>query len=80
MADKVLSLEKLNRLKIHEFKILPEICRVCGVCIKTCPYQAVIDRGREPPVIDRTKCDCCGLCYAVCPYNAIVFTNVSGGG
>ncbi|MEM1679394.1 MAG: 4Fe-4S binding protein [Ignisphaera sp.] len=73
----ILPLEKLNREKIYRFTVVPEKCRICGVCVKVCPYRAVIDRGEEPPVVDESRCDVCGLCYTACPFDAIVINQMA---
>jgi len=73
----IIPIEKLNREKIYRYRVVPEKCRVCRACVKACPYRAIEDRGREPPVIDFNKCDNCGLCYSLCPFNAIEFVRIA---
>ena len=44
-------------------------CTACGICVKSCPYQAiVIDKWAE---IDEKECFGCGLCATRCPVSAI---------
>ncbi len=45
-------------------------CRVCGLCLKSCPAQAMaIEDGRIR--IDNEKCLRCLCCQEICPANAI---------
>jgi ferredoxin len=45
-------------------------CVACGVCERSCPYEAVtVQAGLA--VIDHEKCRKCGLCVKQCPYDVI---------
>ncbi len=50
------------------------LCRGCGRCLQTCPYQAVGLRqngnGGYAAVVDEALCKGCGNCISVCPSNA----------
>ena len=50
------------------------LCRGCGRCLKTCPYQAVTLQpnaaGGFSAVVDDALCKGCGNCTSVCPSNA----------
>jgi heterodisulfide reductase subunit A len=49
-------------------------CTSCGVCLTTCPYDAIsMVEGdtRQPAVISPTGCKGCGGCVPICPENAI---------
>ncbi len=48
----------------------PDICTGCGVCVESCPDQA-ISPGPDCPVVDPQLCLRCGHCLKVCPDNAI---------
>jgi len=67
--------------------INPDLCVNCGLCLKVCPYNAVV-RMPVPceeacpfnaiskddagrEVIDYEKCTDCGLCTRACPFAAI---------
>jgi len=51
-----------------------DLCRGCGRCIKTCPYQAVTLQenrvGGWYAMVDEALCKGCGNCISVCPSNA----------
>lgn len=47
-----------------------EVCNLCGICEKNCPYFAIsIQDGRI--VVNEEKCFGCGLCQSRCPVKAI---------
>ncbi|RLG77800.1 MAG: hypothetical protein DRO12_01260 [Thermoprotei archaeon] len=73
----IIPIDKLNREKVYRYMVLPEKCKVCRACIRACPYGAIEDRGKAPPVIDFNKCDDCGLCYSLCPFNAIKYERIA---
>ncbi len=46
-------------------------CIACGICVKTCPFEAVsIEKNLSR--IDINKCRVCGLCTTKCPTKAII--------
>lgn len=48
-----------------------KICVACGVCLKTCPKEAIsIYKGCFAQV-DETRCVGCGLCAKACPAGCI---------
>jgi len=51
----------------------PELCKICGICVKVCPYSAItIDiKNRIPAVVMEAACHGCGTCSAECPFDAI---------
>jgi heterodisulfide reductase subunit A len=53
----------------------PEKCRnvkaKCGICVRSCPYNAPVAPEGEPAVINPAMCHGCGTCVADCPTDAI---------
>ena len=57
--------------------IVPQYCKVCGICILKCPVGALKFSdvlgvyGTPVPEIDINKCIACGNCFRFCPDSAI---------
>lgn len=58
--------EALIKLFINEEK-----CTGCGVCIKSCPQNAITGKKKKPHEIDQGICIKCGICKDVCKFDAI---------
>jgi len=52
-------------------KILEDLCIGCGLCIESCPRQAISLIGGVAK-IDQRLCKHCCLCLGVCPRDAII--------
>jgi uncharacterized protein (DUF362 family)/NAD-dependent dihydropyrimidine dehydrogenase PreA subunit len=48
-----------------------DACIFCGLCVRTCPAEALAQRKSEKPVLTPSKCIECCCCHEVCPANAI---------
>jgi len=72
IAIKIISLLSTDYL-ITEFsgiEIKEENCGLCGLCILSCPYNAITIEA-DKITIDKFKCKGCGTCVSVCPTNAL---------
>ncbi len=58
-------ISEFTGIEINELK-----CGLCGLCMQSCPYNAIIIEG-DKINIDKFKCKGCGTCVSVCPTNAI---------
>jgi len=58
--------EALIKLFINEEK-----CTGCGVCVKSCPQDAITGEKKKPHKIDQGICIKCGICKDVCKFDAI---------
>ena len=43
-------------------------CRLCGLCVQRCPYNA-LEIGEKGLTVDHQRCRRCGLCRGICPEN-----------
>jgi electron transfer flavoprotein alpha subunit len=50
-------------------KIVHQICNLCGLCQKSCPFGA-ISTGPDKVAVDE-RCTLCGACVSVCPQSAL---------
>jgi len=58
---------------LMEYYIVPEKCKKCGTCARSCPANTISGvLGKEPFIINQKKCIKCGMCLASCKFNAIV--------
>ncbi len=56
---------------LARIEVIPEMCKGCGICQRSCPVDAIIGEARELRVIDQDKCIKCGSCIGSCPFKAI---------
>ena len=54
------------------FEIIPEKCKGCTMCARTCPAGAISGTVKHPHVIDPGKCIKCGACMEKCKFGAII--------
>lgn len=51
-------------------RILYDKCTLCGICIDSCPVNALLHED-DKIVIDETLCTLCGICISICEEDAI---------
>lgn len=56
---------------LTEFRIIPEKCPGCRLCVPVCPTGAISGRKGEPHTLDTSKCVKCRACYEICRFDAI---------
>lgn len=61
--------QEIRRLfdEVVSYRIDPDKCRACMICLRKCPVQAISGGKNRIHVIDQDKCIKCGTCYKVCP-------------
>jgi NADH:ubiquinone oxidoreductase subunit F (NADH-binding)/Pyruvate/2-oxoacid:ferredoxin oxidoreductase delta subunit len=54
------------------YSIDEESCKGCGLCVKSCPTQAIVGTRKSPHYIVQEKCISCGTCVDVCPSHSVL--------
>lgn len=52
-------------------EIIEENCKKCGICVKSCKFNAIFMPPSKAPIVVEELCEGCGVCSYLCPYNAI---------
>ena len=53
------------------YRIDPDKCTGCGVCLRSCGHGAISGETKQPYVIDTELCQKCGICRSECRFDAI---------
>ncbi|NVM52895.1 MAG: hydrogenase iron-sulfur subunit [Candidatus Helarchaeota archaeon] len=72
VALKVISLLSQDYLTSESsgIEIVNERCGLCGLCVISCPYNALTLES-DKVMIDKFKCKGCGMCVSVCPTKSL---------
>lgn len=52
-----------------------EKCVGCQICMKICPYNAIMKDEEDKMIVKTVLCKGCGLCGATCPHEAITINH-----
>lgn len=61
---------KVCKALIH-YKINPDSCIGCTLCLKNCPINAISGEPKQKHRINQDVCTRCGICKSRCPVHAI---------
>ncbi len=77
-ASRVISLLSQPELEfeVESPKIDLTKCIVCGLCTRTCDFNA-IKRVEKKIIVDEVSCMGCGACASVCPTEAIILPGLN---
>jgi NADP-reducing hydrogenase subunit HndC len=55
------------------YEIDLDACKLCGICKKECPADAITGAKKPPEdfVIHDERCIRCGMCLSVCPFDSV---------
>ncbi len=54
-----------------DFVVIEEKCKMCGLCFKNCPSDAIVWEKKKIAWIDKSKCTRCRTCITNCKFGAI---------
>jgi len=57
--------------ELLSYTVDQDACKGCGVCIKSCPSDAIVGSLKQPHSILQEKCIACGTCVDTCRFGAI---------
>lgn len=53
------------------FEVIEEKCKMCGLCYKACPSNAITWEKKQPAKINKDLCTKCKSCIRACKFGAI---------
>ncbi len=57
--------------KLIDFVVMEDKCKMCGVCFRNCPSEAITWEKKKVARIDTEKCTRCRTCIQNCKFGAI---------
>ncbi len=65
--------QKLFNLLFNYYPYFLNSCKKCGICVKSCPMQALEFVGiAKKPTLNKSKCIKCMCCHEMCPFHAVI--------
>ncbi len=58
-------------------EINEDLCSGCGICVDSCPYDALEINVRDVAEVNEILCEGCGTCCSTCPSNALSLKNLT---
>jgi len=63
---------RIHVVRYEPYVDSPVVCWQCGICINSCPIEAISrNRATGAVIVDEEKCNGCGQCQLVCPIGMI---------
>jgi NADH:ubiquinone oxidoreductase subunit F (NADH-binding) len=53
------------------FRIVEDLCKGCGACLRACPQKAIVGEKKQPHRIIQELCIQCRTCYDTCKFRSI---------
>ncbi len=72
-ASRASSLVGAGKIQVEAItsRIDEKACTKCGLCVRVCPFGAILWKKGEPAVVVEAACAGCGACGATCLFGAI---------
>jgi uncharacterized protein (DUF362 family)/Pyruvate/2-oxoacid:ferredoxin oxidoreductase delta subunit len=66
------AMQRFYQRFVTAYPLISPRCKKCGVCVRSCPVQAISPATAERfPKIDTRKCIHCMCCHEMCPHKAV---------
>ncbi|MDZ4181720.1 MAG: 4Fe-4S binding protein, partial [Candidatus Cloacimonadaceae bacterium] len=64
-------LRKAFQQAYYFYPVISKRCKRCGICVKSCPVQAIHWLPSGYPKVDKDACIKCMCCHELCPHRAV---------